>query len=507
MSAATRAPGPRPGEMWGLLRDRRRDPLSLHRRLRDAYGGVVHVRLGGLSQFLVSDPEAARHVLVDNAQNYTKGPGYALLAKVMGRGLVTSEGEHWRGHRRVVQPALHRSRLAAFVPVMLSTALEEALELEALAGRRAPGEAEPGATVDVYERMSLLALRIVGRTVLGAEIAAREAEVHGAVAAVLDRTERLSTSGLRVLALLPGGDRLRWIPAVAFALPTPAKRRFDDAIRFLDGVIYDLVVRRRREISGAARARGGSDQPEPTSPDAGPRDLIGLLLRASEEEGAAFTDEDVRDEVMTMFIAGHETVATALTWTLYLLARNPAYQDRIAEEADAVLGAEPSDPPSLDDVARLDTARRVFLEASRLYPAVWRFTRWAVGPDRIAGYAVPAGSVIGVSPYLLHRDPGFWPDPERFDPARFDPGPARERTRGAYLPFALGQRMCPGGSFATVEAQIVLSTLLRRVAFAGGDAEPTFEPRITLRPRGGMPLRVVPARAPSPRATSSPPIP
>jgi cytochrome P450 len=296
------------------------------------------------------------------------------------------------------------------------------------------------------------------------------------VEVVFDQLKRLSTSRWRLLEFLPGGSRLRWIVPLAVSFPTPAKRRLDEAIGVLDEVIYDLIARRRAEAS-----RGEH-----------PRDLIGLLLRASEEEGAGFSDEDVRDEAMTMFIAGHETVAATLTWTLYLLARHPEYQGRIAAEADAVLGADRASAPSLEDLARLELAHRVFLEASRLYPAVWRYSRWAVGPDRIGGYDVPAGSVLSISPYLLHRDPAHWPDPGRFDPGRFEAAPSRARSRGVYMPFGAGQRMCPGGSFATAEVQIVLATLLRRVAFEATGAEPRFEPRITLGPQGGLPLRVVP---------------
>lgn len=475
MSAAGGAPGPRPVDLWRILRERRRDPLSLHQHLRDTYGGIVHVRLGGLSQFLVSDPDAVRHILVDNAQNYTKGPGYALLATLMGRGLVTSEGEHWRAHRRVVQPALHRDRLAAFVPVMFAAAAEEAGALEAVAERRD--------TVDMYERMAVLGLRIVSRTVLGADVRDREVEVHRAVEVVFDQLKRLSTSNWRLLEFLPGGSRLRWIVPLATSFPTPAKRRLDEAIGVLDEVIYGLIARRRAESSRGDR----------------PRDLIGLLLRASEEEGAGFSDEDVRDEAMTMFIAGHETVAATLTWTLYLLARHRGYQERIAAEAEEVLGADLASVPSLEDLPRLEEAHRVFLEALRLYPPVWRFSRWADGPDRIGGYDVPAGSVLNVSPYLLHRDPAHWTDPDRFDPGRFEPTRSQARSRGVYIPFGAGRRMCPGGSFATAEVQIVLATLLRRVAFEATGVEPRFDPRITLRPRGGMPLRVVPAGTPSPR--------
>lgn len=422
----------------------------------------------------MSDPDAVWHVLVENAANYTKGPGYELLSRFLGRGLVTSEGDHWRTHRKLVQPVLRKERLAVFARVMAETAADEAEELA--------GAALENGTVDMYQRMSELTLRNITRTVLGSDLELSEGDIHGAAEVVFDHVERLSVSRLRYLELLPGGNRLRWILRVASSLPTPARKRFDDAITVLNDVIYDVVARRRSEGAG----------------EDGARDLVSVLLRASRSGGSGgptLSDEDLRDEVMTMFVAGHETVATTLAWTFYLLALHPEHHDRIREEAERVCGNR---APNFDDLPRLSTAAEVFKEALRLYPAVWRFSRWATGPDRIGSYDVPAGSVVTVSPFLLHRDARHWPEPDVFDPSRFAADRADAPPRGVYLPFGAGQRMCPGGSFALAEAQLILSTLCQRVRFEVAPGfRPALEPRIALRPRGGMPLRLRPVATPS----------
>jgi cytochrome P450 len=469
----TRAPGPEGAKL--LLRTiltRRRDPVGFHEALRGSYGDCVRIRLGDTSHFLISGIPYVKHVLLDNHRNYTKGPNYELMAAILGRGLITSEGEHWRRHRRLVQPSLQAERMRGFTAVMVDAATEEARALERAA--------DAGTTVDVFARMMDLALRIVSRTLLGSELGGREADVHHAVTEVLDHLERLSVSGARFLELLPGGSRLRGLQKRLATLPTRNHRRFRAAIATLDRVIYDVIDRGRRTPAG----RDGDD-------------LVSLLLAAREAERGGMSDEEIRDEVMTMFLAGHETTATALTWCLYLLAAHPAYAEAVAREASAVLGER---DPNAGDLPKLGLAERVFQEAMRLYPPVWRFSRFAVGPDRLGEYDVPRGSVVIVSSYLVHRDPALWPEPTRFDPDRFAPEQSVGRPRLAFIPFGVGQRMCIGATFATVEAQIILSVLTRAVAFELPHGHTVgLEPRVTLRPRGGMRL-LVRRRRPSERA-------
>ena len=458
-----RPPGPRGLEWLRTILGRRRDPVQLLMDLRARYGSVVHIKVGDTSQFIISSPDDVKHVLVDNHRNYTKGPGYELLAGILGRGLVTSEGDHWRRHRRLVQPVLQRERLRAFVGVMAEATNDEVVRLRNIASQ--------AGTVDAYRAMMDLALRIISRTMLGAEAAGSEATVHHAMTVVLDHIERISVSPLRVLELLPGGSRTRGLRKRLATLPTAKHREFKRAVADLDRIIYQVIDARRRD------ARGD-----------GERDLVSLLLAAPVDD-EPLSDVEIRDEVMTMFLAGHETTATALAWCLHLLALHPRYRDAIENEAEDVLGQR---DPTLDDLSRLTMTHRIVEEAMRLYPPVWRLSRFAIGADTIAGYEVEPGSVVVISPYLMHHDPSLWPDPQRFDPERFAPEQSAARHRLAFMPFGTGQRMCIGSSFAIAEMQVILSVMCRALIFAPvGKGTPSFEARVTLRPSGGMPLRVV----------------
>ncbi|GAC1479153.1 MAG: cytochrome P450 [Gemmatimonadaceae bacterium] len=465
-------PGPRGLDVVRAALGRRRDPVALLMELKARHGDIVHVPVGDTHQFIVSDLAHVKHVFVDNHRNYTKGPGYEFIAGFLGRGLITSEGETWRRHRRAVQPVLERERLHGYMGVMIDAAGREAQSLAAAAA------AGVGGRVDMYDAMMGLSLRIVSRSLLGADLGGREGELHAAVTVLLDHVEHLSASPLRALELLPGGSRLRGLRRLAASWPTARNQRARSALATLDALIHDIIQRRRREPS---TGRGQAD-------------LVSLLLAEAPSAGEpALTDDEIRDEVMTLFLAGHETTATALTWCLHLLALHPEWRVRIADESAAVIGER---APSLDDMARLVAARQLFEEAMRLYPPVWRISRFAREKDRLGEYVVPAGSVVVVSPYLIHHDPAHWPDPERFDPTRFAGDAARGRSRLAFIPFGAGQRMCIGVAFATIQAQIILSAVCRAVRL---DVEPgrpvSFEPRVTLRPRGGMPMRVTPLAA------------
>ena len=464
--AGPRAPGPRGLSVLGVIRRRSRDPFQVMVELAAEYGPVVEIRVGGTSHFLVSSPEAARHVLVEHQQNYPKGPGYAIWGRLLGQGLVTSDGDHWRSHRRLVQPSLHRDRMARFVEIMAGVAEEEAADLETSVGTE----------VDLYGSTTRMALCIAARAFLGSDLRQREDELCAALVAVFDHLQALSESPIRALGMIPG---VRALAPLAGGLRTrfdPGERRFEAALETLEAGIGEVVARRREELR---RGRPGDD-------------LVGRLLEAAAEDpDVELTDRDIRDEVMTMFVAGHETTAAGLAWCLRLLADHPDVQREVVEEARDALGAK---SVALADLDRLPLARRVFQESLRLFPPVWRVSRRAARDDRLGGFPVPAGSVVIVSPWLIHRDPELWPDPDRFRPERFEDD---SWPRDAWLPFGVGRRMCPGGAFATGEAQVLLATILRRVALRppASGAMPAFEPRLTLRPKGGVPLRI---EAPAP---------
>ena len=462
----TRAPGPSGLDMVKVLMGRRGNPVAMLRDLRERYGDVVRIPVGATPYFILSGVEGAKHVLVDNARNYSKGPAYALLASFLGEGIITADGDHWRRHRRMVQPVLQRDRMPLFVNVM-------AQEADSLAARFAK-HAERGATVDIFPDMLDVALRIIARAMLGGAVLGRENDVHHALTFILTHFERVSVSGARLLELLPGGKRLRGLRRVLLDLPTRRNREFREAIRVLDDLIYGVIAERRRG-AGASAERG---------------DLVSLLLHARDESGVALSDQEVRDEVMTMFLAGHETVATGLAWACHLLSRHPQVADAVAAEGDTVLGAR---APTADDLPALSLAERVFEEAMRLHPPVWRISRLSLAPDSIGGFDIPEGSIAVVAPVLIHRDRTLWERPDEFDPARFEKTASAGRSRLAFMPFGAGQRMCIGASFAMAEAQIVLTAVCRAVRLTATLAgDPPYEPSITLRPRGGVPLTLSP---------------
>lgn len=459
------APGPRGLEVLAAAFARKRDPVHLIAALHAKFGDTVRIPVGDTVQFLVQDLDAVRHVLVDQHRNYSKGPAYELLASILGNGLITSEGEHWKKQRKLIQPIFQKERLRIFSQVSADLAHEEVRALEGLA--------DNGACVDISARMMDLTLRVVARAVLGTDLGGDEQRVHTSFAIIKNHIERLSTSPLRFLELLPGGSRLRGLRKWLSQLPTAAHQEFRRAVADLDDLIY-TGISRKRAMGLAAEAQA---------------DLVTMLFQARDESGRpAMTDEEVRDEVMTIFLAGHETMATALTWTFYLLATHPEYHRKIRAEAEVALQ---DNLPFPQNLAKLNMCQWVFEESMRLYPPVWRLSRVARDNDVIQGYSIPKGAVLVVTPYLIHRNPKYWERPETFEPERFSPERATARMRMAYIPFGAGPRACAGAAFALAEAQIVLAMICQRVFFrlAPGH-QAALEPRITLRSRGGMPLSI-----------------
>ena len=433
------APGPRGHPLFGSLPDVRRDPIALFARSFQQYGEIVRFRFGTLTAHLVASPAGVSHVLAENNRNYGKQTrGFAVLRYVLGDGLLTAEGEKWRTQRRLAQPAFHRQRIAAFAATMVRAATSCA---DALERRR-------GSTVDLHQEMMRLTLRIVGETLLGHDPSGEVEQVGTSVSYLLrSANERAS--------------RLILVPPV---LPIGADRRVRRERALLDRIVSRIIADRRRQPGG---------------------DLISMLMQSRDPDtGEAMTDRQLRDEAMTIFLAGHETTANALTFSLMLLARHPDIREELRAELAKVLGAR---DPGLADLPRLSLTRMVVQEAMRLYPPAWIISRSATGRDEIGGYWIPARSIVFVCPYLVHRHPAHWKDPEQFRPRRFEVEP----PRGAYIPFGGGPRQCIGNGFATMEAELVLATLVQRLSFElPGGYEVELDPQITLRPRGGLPMRV-----------------
>jgi cytochrome P450 len=440
-------PGPRGMPVLGSVLDVWRDPLGFLLRGAREHGDVVTFRFGHYRYVLVNEPEAIRHVLIDNAKSYLKSRNYDALRLVLGNGLVTSEGEFWRRQRKLTQPGFHRHRLASFATTMAECT-------DAMAARWTAHFTPSGQPIDLHAEMMALTLRIVGRTLFSTDLAGEAAAIGEAISVGLRHANDYAESVIRVPP---------WIP-------TPNNLRFKQAVRVLDGMVLKIIDERRKS------GREGDD-------------LLGMLMAARDDESKGMTDQQLRDEVMTLVLAGHETTASALAWTFDLLSRHPDVDRRVAEEARA-LGDRPI---TIEDLPRLTYTSWVVQEAMRLYPPVWVFERQAIADDVVAGYAIPKGTIVAVSPWALHRNPRYWENPEGFDPERFRPDEVEKRPRCAYLPFATGPRQCIGNAFALMEAQIVLATVARKWRLSlipGGNAVP--DPKVTLRPRDGLQMTLAP---------------
>jgi len=440
-----RPPGPRGVPWFGSAFDAWRDPLEFLVQSVRAYGNVVAFRFGHLRYLLVNEPEGVKHVLVDNAKNYTKSRNYDGLKLLLGQGLLTSEGDFWKKQRRLTQPAFHREHLAGFVETM-------ARSTEALIDRWSTHEG--AAPLDMHVEMMGLTFHIVGLALLSVDLLGDARAIGSALTSAITFVDDYAESLVR----LPP-----WVP-------TPANLRFRKAQRALDALVLRVIDERRK--SGA---------PQP--------DLLGMLMAVKDEEtGAGMSDRQLRDEVMTLVLAGHETTANALTWAFYLLSKHPDAARRVHAEAASVLGER---SPDVSDVAKLTYTRAVVDEALRLYPPAWAFERQAIEADDVLGYSVRPGTLIGICPYALHRDPRHWDNPEGFDPSRFLA--ASDRPKFSYLPFGGGPRVCIGAAFAVTEAVLVLAMVMRRYRvdlLPGERAE--MAPVVTLRPRHGVWMQIRP---------------
>lgn len=443
------APGPEVRGFAGHLPDFRASKVEFLTDIGRRFGEVVRLRFGPKVIHMVRHPDHVKAVLQDCYLNFEKASrGFTKLKMLLGSGLVTADGGFWQRQRRIAQPAFHHQRIAAFASTF-SEAAGEALPVWAEAARR-------GDPLDVYQEMSRITLNSVVRTLLGADLPS------GGFAAV--------NRGLEVALDYVNHNIYRLFDVPSF-VPSRRRRRFEEAVRGMDAVVYGLIERGRRDEALSERP-----------------DLLSMLIAARDEEsGEGMTDEQLRDQVMTILLAGHETTALALTWTWYLLSLHPQVRQTLRQEVEEVLGDR---PPTVHDVPRLTRTTQVILEALRLYPPLWAFSRKVVEGFELGGYDIPSGSTLFLSPYVTHRHPEFWPNPEGFVPERFDAeADPRKRHKFCYLPFGAGPRNCIGSTFATLEMQMVIPTLLQRfeVDLLPGH-QVHLQPLLTLRPRGGMPM-------------------
>jgi len=431
------APGPDGKPIFGCLGDLSGDTLGFMLRLQREYGDVVQFRLGMEDCFLLSQPEDVRAVLMDE-QRFSKGGRWATMKPLLGEGLLTSSGEVWRRHRRLLSAAFKPERLNALVPTMTDCASEmlDSWQENVRAG-------EP---VDVSAEMMRVALEVAVRTLFGDDVKPYIRDIDQAF-----------HIGNREMA-----QRV-WSPFARLVghLPTARTRAFNQAVATLDSIVFEMIARRR---SGERRP-----------------DLLGMLLEARDPEtGEGLSDRELRDEALTMLLAGHETTANAMTWAWHLLGRHPQDAQRMADEAADAF----HERPGVADLAELPHTWRVMREAMRMYPPIWMLIRLVEEPTTLRGVTLPAGATVIVSPYVTHHHPGVWADPMAFDPDRFLPERSEARHRYAWYPFGGGRRSCIGKYMAMLEAKVVMSMTARRYtlsAIPGLRVDPL--PLLSLRPR------------------------
>jgi cytochrome P450 len=403
------------------------------------YGDIAHYKIGPQHLFFFNHPDLIRDVLVTNQKNFHKSRGLERARRLLGNGLLTSEDEFHLRQRRLAQPAFHRQRIAAYATTMVDFA------------ERTRASWRDGDTVDMHIEMMRLTLGIVAKTLFDADVDSEAGEIGSAMTTAFESFN---------YAMLPFTEYLD-------RLPIRAVRRFNSARDRLDQTIYRMI--RERRASGEDRG-----------------DLLSMLLLAQDTEGdgTGMSDLQLRDEALTIFLAGHETTANALTWTWYLLSQHPEVEARFHSEIDSTLGGR---SPTVEDLPSLPYTRMVLSESMRLYPPAWAIGRRALENFHAREYEIPKGSVVLMSQYIMQRDPRFFPEPDRFDPERWTPEAQVERPKFSYFPFGGGARVCIGEQFAWMEGVLLLATIAQHLQMRlVPDQVIDIQPLITLRPKFGM---------------------
>ena len=443
MGTPATAPGPSGPHMLKAFSAIRGNPLSYLAGVWREHGDVVQFPIPRPPIYLVNDPDAVRRVLVEQARTYGKSTiQYRALSLVTGEGLLTSDADVWRRQRRMVQPAFHQETLAQLTDYVERSSSSVLADWE---------RAGTGAMVDIDVAMMHATLEVVGHALFGSDLSQDASALADATLDALD----VVIARARVPITPPG-----WIPTRANRRLAAANNVFDSAVR--------------RMIAERAQAKVRT------------HDMLDMLMEVRDEHGQGLSGEEIRNQMVTFIVAGHETVASALTWAWALLAAHPQEQESLHEELSQIVQDAPL---TIDDYPRLVRTRAVFDEALRLYPPAWLITRKALASGELAGRRVPAGSLVIMSPWLLHRHPSLWRAPEEFCPSRFID---EEVDRSSFLPFGAGPRMCIGRDFAYVEGVLMLARLASRfqVSYPAGAGVPAMDPLVTIRPAGGLKLRI-----------------
>ena len=416
------------------------DTITYLTKCAREYGDIVFFRFLGVPACFVNKPEHIESILVTQNSNFVKSKDYRAMRRVLGNGLLLSEGEFWRRQRKLIQPAFHQGRIAAYAEVMIAHT------------QRMLASWSDGQSLDMHEAMMRLTLGIVAKTLFDADVSHEAEDVDAALTVLMGKFLRQAGMAL----LLPV-----WVPL-------PTSQLLKRAVGRLDKVIYSIIEQRRAsgQMSG---------------------DLLSVFLQAHDDEGVGMTDRQLHDEIMTLFLAGHETTANVLSWTWYLLGQNPQVEEKLTEELSRVLAGRVPTPADLPRLAYTDMVLR---EAMRLYPPVWVIGRRALAPFRLGDYELPADTNVLISQLIMHKDARYFPDPQRFDPDRWSTSNPQSASlpRFAYFPFGGGPRVCIGAGFAMMEALLLLSTIAQQFRIeVSPELKVKVQPTVTLRPKHGIP--------------------
>ncbi len=437
-------PGPRGLPVLGVMPEMIGDMLGLFTKTAREYGGVAGFNLLGKPYLLITDPDHVKYILQDNYRNYIRGRSVETGRVLLGNGLPLIDGDFWLRERRLLQPAFHRERLQK-----LTTTAGDVIDSFLQAWTQ---KAKDNQMLDMDDEMMRLTLTVIIKAMFSADID--------------DKILSLSRAFNVASKFMLWRSQQMWAPPLS--VPVPRNVEYNRAFKVLNETIYPLIADARKNPKD---------------------DLLGMMLEMRDADtGEGMTDQQARDEVVTIFFAGHETTAASMTWAFYLLSQHPEVEERLRAELKSVLGGR---TPTFADLPKLTYMQMVINEILRLYPAAYLFAREAVTDDVIDGFSIKANTLIFITPFITHRDPKYWNEPEKFDPERFTPENVASRPKHVYYPFGEGPHVCIGNNFAVMEMQLILAAALQRFKLTLDPAQKiAFKPEATLRPKYGMKMRV-----------------
>ena len=467
MTSLDYPPGPHSILPNKLLRKFMNDPIKTLMDIAHTYGDICHFKFGRQHIYLLNNPDYIEGILIRDHKNFIKSRGLQVSKRLLGEGLVTSEGEYHDRQRRLIQPTFHPNRIKGYGDIMASHAV------------RMQERWKDGSTLDIHNEMMHVTSEIISKAVLGSDIKAEEDEVGVALQTCMEYFNRLQ---------MPFGELIEKIPIL------PINKGYQSAKKKLDSIVYSMIKEHRDNESKRVYHKEDREICPKNQHMSKPTDLLYTLLQAQDTEAGIgrMTDLQLKDEVMTIFLAGHETTSNALTWTFYLLSQHPTTDDRLYAELCSILGDKDAKRiPTVEDMPKLEYTEKVFRESMRLYPPAWTLGRRAINDYKVDKYVIPAGSVILMSQYVMHRDSRYFSDPDVFYPDRWTKEAMLHLPRFSYFPFGGGIRGCVGEPFAWMEGILLLATICRHWKMHNDkDHKVGLKPLITLRPKYGMRMKL-----------------